>query len=140
MTDLLNYWNSKTAQEVGASTLQPSIQSAILLHLEKPWVPGFKAVVISPLKPKLESYLTNAVYKAGRLVWYYPSMKWWLAHANASHHPLGTGCDVDVHVAYLTPRGKNAEFAYANVDQGGNLHILGRKEFQEECQWWSQNV
>src|SRR5690348_8191160 len=92
-----------------------SIAISTHLHKTKPWIPGFKRVLIRAFHP--ESLDPTWVNKQRFITfhgntYYEPTDAFWQVHANASHPPHGTGCSVDVHVAFLTEHGKNAEFEY----------------------------
>lgn len=114
--------------------------SMLSRHLSKPWVPGFWTILISPIMPTLRSYLKLSVMRASGRVWYFPSAEWWVSHARTAHHPDGSGCDVDAHVAYLTEGGKDSEFLYANLLRDSRLQVCGQEDFKAECEWWTRNV
>lgn len=122
------------------SSLPRDTKTALLLHLTKPWVPGFVSVMIRPLKPGRLEYLGPVIFTdhAGN-PWYFPSAKWWMSHFRISHPPDGLGCDPQSHANFLTAGGKNAEFEYANLLEGGSSRILGPEDFMIECDWWSRS-
>lgn len=116
--------------------LDSSVRRMIGVHLIKPWIPRFWSVAIRPTGGGSESYLDFEVGRADETAWYFPSRKWWIAHAKASHPPDGTGCDVSVHVDFLTSEGATHEFDYATVTVDDRLAILTPDDFEKECRWW----
>ncbi len=116
-----------------------SVRSMINVHLTKPWIEGFWSVALCTPKPGSERYLDFPIGLAeDGSSWFFPSQHWWVAHAEASHPPDGTGCDVDVHTKFLSREGTVHEFDYATVSLDGTLKILGRRDFAEECFFWQQ--
>jgi hypothetical protein len=113
-----------------------SARQMISAHMAKPWIPGFLTVAIRPTGTGSKSYLDFRIGDVDGWEWYFPSKKWWLAHANASHPPEGAGCDVDVHVDFLTSEGATHEFDYATVSADHQLKILHPDDFEKECRWW----
>lgn len=110
----------------------------ISVHMSKPWIRGFWFVAIRPTGTESKSYLGFKVGTADGTAWYFPSKKWWIAHAHASHPPDGSGCDVAVHTDFLTSEGSTHEFDYATVSTDGQLKILHRGDFEKECSWWDR--
>lgn len=109
----------------------------INVHLEKPWISGFWSVAIRSPKAGSEAYFDFPVGLAeDNSAWFFPSRQWWIAHAQASHPPDGTGCDVDVHTKFLSSEGAVHEFDYATVFADGTLKVLGRLDFAQECFFW----
>jgi hypothetical protein len=121
------------------ASLPLSVRGMINVHLDKPWIPNFWSVAIRALKPGSEAYLDFPIgYAEDGTSWFFPSRQWWIAHAQASHPPAGTGCDVDVHTDFLSSDGKTHEFDYATVFLVGTIKILGRTDFVQECFFWQQ--
>lgn len=119
------------------ASLPLSVRGCLSVHLEKPWIPNFWSVAIRAPKPGSESYFDFPIGLAeDNSSWFFPSRKWWLAHAQASHPPDGTGCDVDVHTDFLSSEGKTHEFDYATILLDGTMKILGRVDFVQECYFW----
>ncbi|HSX23360.1 MAG TPA: hypothetical protein VLE97_11355 [Gaiellaceae bacterium] len=118
------------------SKIPLSARQMISAHMAKPWIPRFWVVAIRPTGPSSESYLDFLLGEADGTEWHFPSKKWWVAHANASHPPKGVGCDVDVHVDFLTAEGATHEFDYATISTGRELTILHPDDFDRECRWW----
>lgn len=111
------------------------VKGMLWLHLFKPWVPGFRAVLISPLRSGLEKHLAaHAGGWQGRTL-YVPSAEFWMAHARSSHES-GQGCDAGAHIAFLTAEGSSAEFLYFNLHADNSIHLLGPGDFEEECRYW----
>lgn len=121
------------------ATLPLSVRGMINVHLEKPWIPDFWSVAIRAPKPGSESYFDFPIgFAEDGTSWFFPSRKWWIAHAQASHPPAGEGCDADVHTKFLSSDGSEHEFDYATVLAGGQLTILGRPDFVLECSFWTR--
>lgn len=118
--------------------LPQSERMMILYHLTKPWIPGFQAVVISPLRTGLDEFLGKRFVDRRGMAWHYPTLAWWKAHAHASHPPDGQGCDVGVHIDFLTINGKNAEFVYGNMGYDNTIKIATPADFKAECEWWGR--
>lgn len=121
--------------------LPPSVRQMISCHMGKPWISGFWSVAIRPTGSGSKSYLDFRIGETGGAegdAWYFPSRKWWIAHAKASHPPDGAGCDVDVHTKFLSSEGSVHEFDYATILLDGTMQILGRSDFAEECSWWTR--
>lgn len=125
-------WNAVSSDSRAA---QP-MKLMIYLHLTKPWIPGYLSLAISPLKDGLSGYLQAPVFSWNGMTFYFPSARWWQAHSD-SHSPAGAGCDVDRHDAFLTRGGSDAEFVYAAVLKNGDIRILERPDFEEECAFWA---
>jgi hypothetical protein len=115
-----------------------SVRQMISVHMAKPWIPDFWSVAIRPTGSGSKSYLDFEIGRADETPWYFPSRKWWLAHAKASHPPEGKGCDVAVHVDFLTSEGKTHEFDYATITTDDRLTILHHDAFKKECRWWRE--
>jgi hypothetical protein len=116
-----------------------SVRGMINVHLEKPWIESFWSVAIRAPKPGSESYFDFPIGLAeDSTSWFFPSRQWWIAHAQASHPPDGTGCDVEVHTKFLSSEGSIHEFDYASVFLDGTLKILGRVDFAQECFFWQR--
>ncbi|HSX22189.1 MAG TPA: hypothetical protein VLE97_05380 [Gaiellaceae bacterium] len=121
------------------ASLPLSVRGCISVHAEKPWIPNFWSVAIRTTKPGSESYLDFPIGLAeDSTSWFFPSRQWWLAHAQASHPPDGTSCDVDVHTKFLSIEGSVHEFDYATILTDGTMKILGRVDFAQECYFWQQ--
>lgn len=130
--------NQETWQAVSRDPAIPqSVKTMIYLHLQKPWVPNFLAVIIAPMNQGLDAYLGRPVLERSGLTFYYPSLEWWFAHARTSHPPEGEGCDAQAHQDFLTQTGASAEFVYANVLKSGDIEILERPDFDAECAFWT---
>lgn len=144
MSDILDDLAWQTVDEMRRTKMPDDARRMIWLHLTKPWIAGFKSVLISPLRSGLEDFLARREWKDEPVVvtdtpgalWYFPSLKWWLAHARQSHKG-GAGCDVADHVAFLTAEGEDAEFAYATMTQDLQIRVLKRQDFSKECSWWA---
>jgi hypothetical protein len=118
-------------------SLPLSVRGMISVHLEKPWITGFWTVAIRASKPGSERYLDFPIgFAEDGTSWYFPSRQWWLAHAQASHPPDGSGCDLDVHTKFLSREGAAHEFDYATVFADGTLKVLGHADFTAECFFW----
>lgn len=113
-----------------------AVRHMISVHMAKPWIPKFWAVAIRPTHEGSKIYLDFKIGTADGTAWYFPSKKWWKAHADASHPPGGVGCDVDVHVDFLTAEGSTHEFDYATISTDGELKIMHERDFEKECAWW----
>lgn len=131
--DRLDTILENTFEDIRRSRLPESVKLMVYAHLRKPWVKNFRAIAISPLKMYLDDYLGADLGTTKKRRWYYPSRLWWESHAKTSHPPKGKGCDVDAHEKYLTEGG---EFLYANIFKNGSMKILGRNDFEDECDWW----
>jgi len=135
--DLLHRLNVETTHRIHQEPdFSQSMRAMVRLHLRKPWIPHYHSIAIMPLKEGLKDYLGKEVFEWQGASFFFPSMKWWRSHGERSHEPNGEGCDIRVHEAYLTPEGADAEFAYAAVLRDGDLRILGKTDFVEECRFW----
>lgn len=115
-----------------------SVKGMTWLHFYKPWISGFRAVLIAPLKPGLEKHLAAPAGDwMGRML-YVPSAEFWTAHARSSHPPMGDGCSAEAHAAFLTTEGSNREFAYYNLMRENSIRLLGPGDFEEECRYWER--
>jgi hypothetical protein len=124
---------------VNDASLPLSVRGCVSVHLEKAWIPNFWSVAIRAPKPGSEAYFDFPIgYAEDGTSWFFPSRQWWIAHAQASHPPVGTGCDVDVHTDFLSSEGKTHEFDYATVFLDGTIKVLGRLDFAQECFFWQQ--
>lgn len=118
------------------------------VHFEKPWIPSFWSVAIRAPKPGSErapppardqSYFDFVIGHAlDGSPWFFPSKQWWIAHSKVSHSPDGMGCDVDVHTRFLSSEGDVHEFDYATILTDGQMKILGRQDFVDECAFWTR--
>ena len=117
-------------------SIPATVRRMLEIHVRKPWVEGFKTVVLSPLGDGLEGMTDTPAFEWEGRQWYTPSLGFWLAHAKASHPPEGRGCDPTVHVDFLTAEGRTSEFLYANLLSSGEAYILGSEDFSLECDWW----
>jgi hypothetical protein len=106
----------------------------IALHSSKPWVPNFDRVLIQPLRQVNPEWLGAPVTLQGS-TWYEPTRAFWETHCQAAHQG-GRGCSAQVHTAFLTSTGANAEFQYANVLKDGSFYIQDAQGFERECEWW----
>lgn len=112
-----------------------SVKAMFWMHATKSWIPGFRAVLISPLRAGLERHLAAPAGEwRGRML-YVPSAEFWMAHAR-SHPPHGMGCSPGTHVAFLTRDGANAEFGYYHLMEDGSLDLAGPEDFALECRHW----
>lgn len=111
----------------------------MFLHLQEPWTPDFRVVAITPMRRGLEEYLDGELFSAGGNRWFFPSERWWVSHARTSHPPDGTGCDVDAHTRFLSLDGGDPEFLYGNLLYDGTFDVLGRSDFEVECDWWHRH-
>lgn len=132
-----NLLHRRHEQLLNDRKLPTSARQMISAHMAKPWIRNFWSVAIRPTGSGSKSYLDFTLGHADGKTWYFPSKKWWLAHAHASHPPDGTGCDASVHVDFLTREGSTHEFDYATISRDGNLKILHPADFEEECEWWN---
>jgi hypothetical protein len=120
-------------------SLPLTVRGMIGVHLAKPWIPDFWSVAIRAVKPGSEVYFDFPIgYAEDGTSWFFPSRQWWLAHAQASHPPAGTGCDADVHTKFLSSEGSVHEFDYATVFASGQLSVLGPADFVLECALWTR--
>ena len=109
-------------------SLPLSVRGMISVHLESAWIPGFWSVAIRAVKPSSERYLDFPIgFAEDGTSWYFPSRQWWLAHAQASHPPDGSGCDAEVHTKFLSGEGGVHEFDYAAVLVDGGLKVLAAR-------------
>lgn len=123
-------------QLVNDRKLPLSVRQMISAHMFPPWISEFWSVALRPVSADSKIYLDFQIGTAEDASWYFPSAKWWLAHAHASHPPDGTGCDVAAHVSALTSEGDAPAFDYATITRGGQLSILRPEDFEKECAWW----
>ena len=123
-----------------ALLLQPRLSDAdrcILIHERaKPWIRGFRRVLIRPLRKVKREWLGRPVVIRGQ-TWHVPTRAFWQVHCKASHDG-GAGCNVEVHTAFLTTTGKNAEFEYGYQTYQGTVVVEQRADFEKECVWWGQ--
>lgn len=128
------------AEVASAVQNDPSLSAGVkemqYLHLSKPWVPGFRAVLIVPLRDGLERFLAAPAGEFEGMTLHVPSPEWWISHSRTSHPPSGRGCSVRAHTDFLTPEGASAEFAYFNLMRDGSLSLLGPVDFERECAFW----
>lgn len=131
---------AKAIAEVAAVRgAKPETIRMVELHLSKPWLRNYKAMLLSPLRPNMDRWFKVPVLKAGGRIWYYPSTFWWTVHAKAAHPPNGAGCDPAIHARFLTESGAASEFAYATLFEDKSLDVLGARDFETECAWWEAN-
>lgn len=121
------------------ASLPLSVRGMINVHMDGSWIPDFWSVAIRAPKSGSEAYFDFPIgFAEDGTSWFFPSRQWWLAHAQASHPPAGTGCDVDVHTKFLSSEGSVHEFDYATVFASGQLSVLGRADFALECALWAR--
>jgi hypothetical protein len=133
----LRDWNTSFWAEVSQNANIPqSVKSMIYQHIQSLWITDALAVVISPLKNGEDPYLKQSAFDIAGIQYYYPSVDFWMAHAQQSHPPAGQGCDPEVHAAFLTRGGKNAEFQYAVVKKDGSLIVQDLNGFVTECAFY----
>jgi hypothetical protein len=119
------------------TSMSRSVRGCLNVHLTKAWIPGFWTVAIHAPKPGSESFLDVPIgVSEDGTPWFFPSQQWWLAHCTVSHPESGKGCDVDVHAKFLSRGGAAYEFDYATVSLDGSISVLGRADFQTECDFW----
>jgi len=137
-TDILDELNRELYERARSEELSDSVSKMITLHITKPWVLDFKSIVISPLKENLEEFLAVHIFDWQEVPWFFPSDEWWMSHAKVSHSPgNGLGCNLKNHVDFLTNETEDGEFLYANILKSGDAYILGRSDFEEECEYWN---
>lgn len=128
-----NFW----AEVSQNRTVPQSVKSMIYQHIRSMWIPDALAVVISPLSGGGNNpFLKQSAFDLGGIQYYYPSLDFWLAHAERSHPPEGQGCDPAAHAAFLTQGGQNAEFIYAVVKTDGTLVVQDLASFVNECAFY----
>ena len=107
------------------ASLPLTVRGMINVHLEGSWIPDFWSVALRAPKPGSEGYFDFPIgYAEDGTSWFFPSRQWWIAHAQASHPPLGVGCDAEVHTKFLSSEGSVHEFDYAAVFLDGRLNIF----------------
>lgn len=129
------YCEVLSSPDISAETKQ-----MMYLHMQEPWTPDFHVVAITPMRAGLGDYLDSELFSAGGNRWFFPSERWWVSHGRQSHPPDGSGCDVDVHTRFLSEDGGDPEFLYGNLLWDGSFHVLGRRDFERECEWWAEHV
>lgn len=112
----------------------------VQIHMDKPWIDGFRAVLVRPLRDGLEDYLGPVAGTWDGDAWYVPSAVFWSAHAETSHPPDGKGCDAAAHSKFLAADAKDPEFGYAALLNDGTLMIEEKDDFGRECAWWKENT
>lgn len=117
-----------------------SVKSMLYQHLQSQWVPNALAVVLSPLGSAQNPMLKQPVFNLGGLQYYYPSIDFWLAHADMSHPPQGEGCDSVVHTQFLTATGANPEFIYGVVTRKGDIEVQDAAAFNVECAFYEAGL
>lgn len=123
--------------EVAQNTSIPqSVKSMIYQHIQSRWVPDALAVVISPLSQGNSAYLKQSAFDLAGIQYYYPSLEFWMAHAETSHPPSGQGCDPSAHAAFLTAQGQHAEFIYGVVKRDGTVMVQDLNGFVDECAYY----
>lgn len=138
--DFIRRLNQETYDAAQADPNIPEpVRAMIAAHLNKEWVPGFVGVVVSPLRDGLDEFLQEHVFDLDGRAWFYPSMKFWMAHAMTGHSPQGTSCNADAHTVFLTEQGAFRQFIYANVLEDGSVDVVGPDGFEREFSWWADN-
>lgn len=133
----LQDWNKSFWAEVSQNQSIPqSVKSMIFQHIKSLWISDALAVVISPLKNGSNAYLKQSAFDIGGIQYYYPSVDFWMAHAQTSHQPKGQGCDPEAHAAFLTQGGQHAEFIYGVVKKDGTLVVQDLNGFVTECAFY----
>lgn len=133
----LRDWNTSFWAEVSQNPNVPqSVKSMIYQHLQSKWIPDALAVVISPLSGKPSPYLKQSAFDLAGIQYYYPSLDFWMAHADRAHPPAGQGCDPAAHAAFLTTQGQNAEFIYSIVKKDGSVVVENLNGFVNECAFY----
>lgn len=123
------------------SRIPQSVKSMIYQHLQSQWIPNALAVVISPLGlPDNNPMLGQSLFSMGGVQFYYPSLDFWIAHADQSHPPAGNGCDPNVHTQFLTADGMNPEFVYGVVKRDGELVVQDSAAFNVECAFFDAGI
>lgn len=122
---------------VRATSLDQAAKMSSIMHVTKPWIKGFAGMAIAPLQRNLRDFLGAFLFSWREMAWYHPAARWWKSHAEVSHKG-GFGCDVEAHVDFLTPGGKNAEFVYATVFWDGTVRVLEREDFAAECAFFKE--
>lgn len=118
-----------------------TVKSMIYQHIKSLWIPDALAVIISPLKTGQNNpYLKQSIFDLGGVHYYYPSVDFWVAHAQRAHPPAGQGCDPEAHAAFLTASGQTAEFIYAVVKKDGTLMVEDLNGFVTECAFYESGV
>lgn len=119
--DLLFRYNQDGWRVIsGDPSIPQTVKTMTYQHYVGLWIPDFLAVVISPLREGLNTYLWREGLQWEGVTWYVPSINFWKAHADVSHPPAGQGCDANAHATYLT---RSGEFLYANVLRNGAIQI-----------------
>lgn len=113
-----------------------SVKSLIYQHLQIQWIPNALAVVLSPLGARDNPMIGQPVFALDGLQYYYPTLEFWLAHADQSHPPQGQGCDPVVHTQFLTVNGANPEFIYGVVKRDGEIDVQDATDFDIECAFY----
>lgn len=112
-----------------------TVKSMIYQHLRSLWIPDALAVIISPLNSGEDQFLKQSVFDLGGIQYYYPSLDFWMAHAQRAHDG-GAGCNPQAHADFLTRGGKNGEFQYAVVKKDGSLVVEDLNGFVTECAFY----
>lgn len=129
--------NTSFWQEVSQNPNVPqTVKSMIYQHLKSFWIPDALAVIISPLGQGQDSFLKNSVFDLSGIQYYYPSIEFWMDHAQRAHPPAGQGCDPQAHAAYLTRGGPDAQYIYAVVKKDGSLLVEDLNGFVNECAFY----
>ena len=110
-----------------------------MLHMKGPWIQGHRAVLISPLREGLESFIRTIVEKENGRIWYFPSASWWVEHAKVFHAPNGIGCDKDLHTSHLTKGGSKESFLYGSYMANGKVRVLDAEDFHVEAAYWEKH-
>jgi len=128
----INFW-AEVSRNI---SIPQSVKSMIYQHIQSKWIPDALAVVISPLSGKNSPYLKQSAFDLAGIQYYYPSLDFWMAHAERSHPPSGQGCDPAAHAAFLTRGGQNAEFIYSIVKKDGTVVVEDLNGFVDECAYY----
>lgn len=131
-----NFW-----AEVSQNPNVPqSVKSMIYQHIQSKWIPEALAVIISPLGQGQNPFLKNSVFDLGGIQYYYPSLEFWMDHAQRAHPPTGEGCDPEAHAAYLTAGSRSApptaQYIYAVVKKDGTMQVEDLNRFVDECAFY----
>jgi hypothetical protein len=124
-----SFWASVS----GNPKIPQSVKSMIYQHIQSQWVPNALAVVLAPLGDRSNPMIGQPVFALEGWQYYYPTLDFWMAHAEQSHPPQGNGCDSVVHKQFLTATGANPEFIYAVVKRDGNIDVQEATDFDIEC-------
>lgn len=137
----LQAMNTSFWAEVSQNPAIPqTVKSMIRQHITSMWITDALAVVISPLKSGSDPFLKTSAFDLGGIQYYFPSVDFWMAHAQRAHSPNGQGCDPEAHAAFLTRGGSQGEFIYAVVKKDGSLIVEDLNGFVTECAFYESGV